>query len=425
MSQNILKVLPELIEAGVVTQDEAERIRLYYQSKSLGNSGRLIIAFGILGALLIGMGILLLIAHNWDNFTKPVKISFALAPLLIGQLVCAFALIKKNDNQTWRESSALFLFFAIAASISIVSQVYHIHGTLEGFLLVWIILSIPIVYVMQSSMTSLLVIGTATWYACEVSYFGYPSHIAWYYWPMMTALVPFYFRLMKLHRGNFFYFHSWLLVISLTISLGMFGKAQDQLMLIAYISLFSVFLLLGEMTIVAKGKLLSNAFLIVGNVGAVILLLTLTEDYTWKRISHSGLTLEAEFYSSIVVSMAAATLLFVSIRQRGVSGINPMSYIFIVFIGLYFTGMSFPITAQVLVNILLLLVGVFTVKRGADEDSLLIMNYGLLVITALIMLRFFDSNLSFVIRGILFIAMGIAFFTTNFWMMKKRKKQQL
>ena len=61
------------------------------------------------------------------------------------------------------------------------------------------------------------------------------------------------------------------------------------------------------------------------------------------------------------------------------------------------------------------------IKKGVDEDSLLILNYGLLVITALVICRFFDTNLSFVLRGLLFIVVGAGFFAANYLLIRKRK----
>ena len=91
---------------------------------------------------------------------------------------------KKTDERAWREGAAVFLFFAIAISISIVSQVYNIEGDLGGFLFIWMCLALPIAYVLRSSVASLLFIVGITWYACEVGYFSASL------WPL-SALLDF------------------------------------------------------------------------------------------------------------------------------------------------------------------------------------------------------------------------------------------
>ena len=42
-------------------------------------------AFGILGAVLIGGGIILLLAHNWEQLGRPARVAVAFAPLVLSQ----------------------------------------------------------------------------------------------------------------------------------------------------------------------------------------------------------------------------------------------------------------------------------------------------------------------------------------------------
>ena len=109
----ILKDINELVQAGVISNKEAGNIRDYYRDKGELSNNRLFIVFGILGAILVGLGFILIIAHNWDEISKIAKTSFAFLPLLLGQILCAFTLIKKQDSVVWKESATAFLFFAV------------------------------------------------------------------------------------------------------------------------------------------------------------------------------------------------------------------------------------------------------------------------------------------------------------------------
>jgi hypothetical protein len=75
----------------------------------------------------------------------------------------------------------------------------------------------------------------------------------------------------------------------------------------------------------------------------------------------------------------------------------------------------------ILTNFFVLAIGILTIREGAKQNHLGILNYGLLIITALVICRFFDTDLSFILRGILFMLVGAGFFAANYWMMKKRK----
>jgi uncharacterized membrane protein len=419
MPQHLIKDLPELTKAGLITEEQAINISHYYHEKSKHSPNRLVMVFGILGALLVGLGIILIIAHNWDDLSKPLKLFFALLPLVLGQGLCAYTLYRKSDNPVWREASSVFLLFAIGASITMVSQIYNIQGSLAGFLLVWTLLSIPLVYLLRSSMTSLLVICGITWYACSLSYFEYPTEVAWYYWLMIGALIPYFMLLIK-KDSNFFHFHTWFLSLSIIITLGMFGSDGEYLF-IAYVSLFCVYILLGGMKPFSDGSLASNGLLITGSLGLTGLLLVLTFDSIWVHIYKTELAMNTEVVVSLLVSAFALLILMYEVRKKRIAGVNPKAWVFLIFILIFMTSRLQPDTAQWLTNILVLSMAIATTWRGAQQDNMLILNYGLLIMTALVLCRFFDTDLSFIIRGILFMVVGASFFAANYWMVKRRK----
>jgi uncharacterized membrane protein len=243
----IHKDLEELVENQIISKNTAQDIQAYYQSKKTSPQKRLFIVFGILGAILIGLGINLIIAHNWDDFSRPVKAFFAFLPLVLGQLACLYVILKKYESTAWREGSSAFLFFAVGASISLISQIYNIPGDLSSFLLTWAFLTLPLIYVMNSSITSLLFIAGITWYACETEYWSYPKEEAWFYWGLLLAALPHYFVLYKNKpKSNFITFHNWMVSLSVIISLGSLSGNYPQLMYIAYISLFGLLFLIGN-----------------------------------------------------------------------------------------------------------------------------------------------------------------------------------
>jgi uncharacterized membrane protein len=428
MSKQVIKELPGLVQAGVISEETANRIEKYYAHQPNQSVNRLFIVFGILGSLLVGMGIVLIIAHNWDILPKIAKLAIGLFPLLIGQLVCAYVLLKKPEAKAWREGAGAFLFFAIAISISIVSQVYNIEGDLGGFLFIWMCLALPIAYVLRSSFVSLLFIVGITWYACEEGYFNYPYNHAPYYWAFLAAIIPFYYHefIRRGLKNNFFYFHSWFFVLSLTICLGTLADQNEDLIMIAYMSLFSAFVIVSQLNIFETNRVLTNAYLVVGSLGVVILLLMLSFEWYWEEIGNErtyDIPIQTEYMGAAIVSLVCCGLLFLLSKEKNWKEINSKSYSFILFIILYRIGLSAPMISQFLVNVLILTLAIYTIRDGALRNHLGILNYGLLIITALIGCRFFDTDLTFVVRGLLFIAVGVGFFAANYYMIQKRKQR--
>ncbi len=425
----ILKDLDELIENQIITKETADNIIFYYKSKKVSPQKRLFIVFGILGAILVGLGINLIIAHNWDDFSRPVKAFFAFLPLVLGQLACLFVILKKYKSTAWREGASIFLFFAVGASISLISQIYNIPGDLSSFLLTWALLTLPLIYVMNSSITSLLYIAGITWYACETEYWTYPQREAWFYWGLLLAALPHYYLLYKNKpKSNFITFHNWMVSLSVIICLGSLAEVYSDLMFIAYMSLFGLLFLIGNFKHFKSQKLINNAFLVTGSLGSVIVLLILSFDWYWDELSFNELSslstlISPEFIASLLISGLAVALLIRELRAKDFDKVNSLNWAFLAFILIFFIGLATEF-AYVLINLLILAIGLLHVREGAKKDHLGILNFGLLVITILTVCRFFDENISFVIRGILFVSAGAGFFVANYLIIKRRRENE-
>ena len=145
----------------------------------------------VLGATLVGLGTILIIAHNWDDLGRTVKTVFAFIPLLAAQLACWFALYRKPEKIAWRESASVFLVLSVGACMAMVSQIFNLGGELSDFLLVWIAVCIPVVYVMNSGMAAVLSVAGITWYGSLVGYEHYPTQKPWMYLLLMATILPF------------------------------------------------------------------------------------------------------------------------------------------------------------------------------------------------------------------------------------------
>ena len=169
MSSKIKRALPELVENGIITEEIAQNINNYYETTSESNPNRLFIVFGILGATLVGLGIILIMAHNWDDFPKSIKLALAFAPMLIGQFILGYGIVK-GKSMVWKEAATACLFFAVGACIAIVSQVYHVSGDIESYLLAWVVLCTPLLYVTKSKAAIILHLVFCTYFAVEVNF---------------------------------------------------------------------------------------------------------------------------------------------------------------------------------------------------------------------------------------------------------------
>lgn len=424
------KDIDELKEAGVISEEVAQDIRAYYAHEKGFSTHRLFMVFGVLGAILVGLGIILIIAHNWDDLSRTVKTIFAFIPLIAGQILCGYARFVKKESSVWRESASAFLCFAVAASISLISQIYNIPGNLSGFLLVWMLLSIPLIYIMDVSIVSIIGIIVITWYACETSYWHYPIQNSYLYWVIMGVLIPHYLKLFKTRPdNNSIFFHHWLIPISLIIVLGTLAEDHGTLMSVAYMNLFGMLYLLGSRGALAAQANSRNGFKVAGILGMIVLLLMFSFDAFWEAVlklpsESKGLMFSPELWVTIGLMILAVGLLALRWKEQGKgTPFDPFLWVFCAFAVLFLIGLYTKIPV-VLINVLLLALGIYKIWEGNRRDHLGVMNFGLLIIIALVICRFFDTDLTFVVRGLMFITVGAGCFLANYQLLKRRKAHE-
>lgn len=417
----MIKDIPQLVDAEVISQATADRIIDYYQNKKSNSTNRLFAVFGILGAILVGLGSILLVAHNWDELSRTIKSIFAFFPLVIGQLLCVFSLVKRQESTAWREGTAVFLIFAVGASIALVSQIYNMPGSMTTYLLTWMLLTIPLIYVLNSSVTSLLCIIGITYYAFTSNHLPQLSGETNYYWILLIAIIPHYYMLlMRRPQSNSTNLHNWLIPLSVMVAFGRVIKMEWELMIVAYYCLFSLLYFIGNLRFFKSHKLRNNGYKILGFVGSIVLLFILSFDWVWDKLRDDYSLSSSGMLVIILITMLALGGIVVRLRTKSLREIKPISLMFIPFLITFVIGLELPVSV-LLINVIVFVIGILTIMDGARQINLGVLNTGLLIISILIACRFFDTDISFVTGGLLFVSVGIGFFVTNYWMLKKRK----
>ena len=418
--------LDDLVEAGIIDEQTATNI-LAFQAKETANvPNRLGIVLSVLGAMLIGLGIMLIVAHNWDNFSRPIKTVLAFLPMIIGQIACGYTLYRQKENRAWREGSATFLFFTVGACIGMVSQIYNLEGELGSFLLTWMLLVLPLIYLMQSSIVSLLYLGGITWYATNCGYAN--NYEPYLYWGLLAMAMPHYYRLYQNSpNSNAFNYHSWAITLSVLVTLGLWAKDATVLMWVAYVSLLALYFLIGCQFFFRNKRSINNPYLLLGLFGTIALFLGFTfhgywEEVVGEKMNWRGILTHQEFWVSLVL-VASSLYLFLKLNPlENFNKISPIPFGFILFLGVFFIGYNYPYIGMILSNLFVLSIGAFYIYRGNELNRLGILNLGMLTLAALIICRFFDLDLSFVTRGVLFVLVGIGFFITNYQLIKRREQ---
>jgi len=140
--------------------DEATAARLAERYGAAG--GRLswgILLAGVFGAFLTGLGVIALVAANWDEFGKAARTALALAPVLACGAAAMGCAAKGKSGAAVMEPLGVLWMAAVAAGSTIVAQTYQIGDSVAGLLLFIAALSALVPFATRS------MAATAAWAA--------------------------------------------------------------------------------------------------------------------------------------------------------------------------------------------------------------------------------------------------------------------
>ena len=155
--------LPEWERQGLVTTSAATVLRDRYRVEPRAGLAQMVV--GALGALLIGTGLIAVLAYNWDDFPRWVRLVLAFGPLAASQAISWWVLWKNDGATPWmRESAALLQTLAIGAAMALVSQIYNLPGQWTDLVFWWCVVAVPLAWVLKSDAAAMAyLIGVAVW----------------------------------------------------------------------------------------------------------------------------------------------------------------------------------------------------------------------------------------------------------------------
>ena len=127
-------------EAKLITAKQSAAIWEFEQNKGCGRAR---LAFLLLGIFCIGLGLIGLIASNWQAIPDSVKLigCFTLLAVVLSTAYGA----DTRQKETVFEMMLFAGFIMVGATIGLVSQIYHLPADIDKGLLTWAFISLPLV----------------------------------------------------------------------------------------------------------------------------------------------------------------------------------------------------------------------------------------------------------------------------------------
>lgn len=409
--------LPELIEKGVLTPEAADNLKEHYGPGEDKSKPTFLLVFGLIGVLLVGLGIILLIAHNWAQLTRINRLLLSAGLLVAGQLAAGVTLYWKLESRVWRESAAMLHMLSIGAVLALVGQTYHLTGDTDMFILTWMLLSLPLMYLLRASSVSVLYLLGVTYWSASVSSPAEKQFV----WLLLALALPYYWRQLRHDRhANATAILSWVWNICFY---GCFTAAFNSYLHafrpIVYSALFSLNYMLGALYLQnLPGSRLP--FQAIGLAGGILTTYILTYYSYWDRLNVGTAPAAAIIMVMILLLLTTGGIAYM-LKQTGQKYLPFVVAPLIISSGYLLQSVDTSGTAAtLLLNSYLLLLGILVIRDGSRQHSIGQVNAGMLLVTLLVVSRFLDANLSFIIRGVVFVCLGIGFLIVN-WLMVRQK----
>lgn len=422
---------------GVVSAETAATLRARYATEqSMGSTwGRIILT--VFGVSLLGLGLIALLAANWESLTRPMRVVLAFLPLLISVGLYGIGVVKDWHSRAFLEPLGAFWGLSIGVGISLIAQTYQISGSPENFALTWSLLLLPVVWATQAVLPVIgYYVGLLVW----VSLFKIADGFVCHYWFFALLGIPVIRDVVRATacgiRGQLML---WGAVGTALAALGITLEKQiPGLWIIIYTSIFSLLWLLG---IRIEGNETRGVFhaplRTLGGVGLFVMLYLLMFQWPWSfeygfralESYRSWVTWSYDLALS-VAAPAAATAAWVMVwrgtQQEAWSWMQLLwGSAFIVVAGIYVLSWvcmseAHGHWASVLVLAYLSLLGLGTLLTGIRCRALAQVKWGVYVLVLIVLGKFFSSEMSFTTKGVAFIACGTVLLLCSLYTRKGR-----
>ena len=167
-TQPDIEMLGKLSETFGVSLEEliyGKKHNTALETQKPDHNSTLIIVFSILGTLLAGAGLVLIFINFWQKMPVLFKSVLSFLPLIAGQAAGIFVLFRKKDKIPWCEGAGVLWCAGIAATLTMIYNIFNMGFYWEALLVIEAVLIIPVILLLKC------VAPLAVFYGCTLAWF--------------------------------------------------------------------------------------------------------------------------------------------------------------------------------------------------------------------------------------------------------------
>lgn len=420
----LLRETKSWVRSGIITADQADQITGLYPAD---NKNRLIPVLLLLGAILLGTGIILFFAANWQLIPKWGKISLVVVPLALFHLA---ALVTHANYPFLSRTLTLLGCIMFGSGIWLIAQIFHINAHFPNGMLFWLLGVLPVAVLLREELPlGLSALLLASWALAEHS---------------SSPLIIFV--AMMLFGGVFYLAYnlrsSFVLAVTL-ISAAIFANTEIYLILAdnyrfneAGSLIPFVLLLLGSAYVYMSKHPINEhigdfpliyKFLGVTLTGAALFIMSLeffAHDFVKLRQSGAGYVLFWVLYIAVAFLGAYA----ISRRSTDIKEVLKENYAWLAVDALIFILLLIPfkeMTLMVGLNLFMFIWALLIIISAYQKQSSLFFILGMIAFYLYVLLEYFNFFWQSLPKSLFFIAGGIVLVLCGALMERQRRKAVL
>jgi uncharacterized membrane protein len=415
------------LKDGIITENQSERLRTCYPLPPDKAWGKMI--FSSMGAVIFGLGVILLIAYNWYEMHRFVKLSLIFLALAAAH-GSAFYLGKKSSSfSALKESLHLLGTMLFGAGIWLVAQIYNINAHYPTGFLIWSLGALLLGWTLPSVAQGIIVSVLLTiWTISEGVSFNNYSPVPWII--IVLSLFPL---AVSLRSGMLLFSAAGAFLISISQACGGISGTLVMPVLFLCSALFlSLSLLVRDRNLPAS---FSRVFSLYGNIiyFVFIYILTFPKAIDGLLSVHFDKPLSSQYFMTFFLFAAVPwTILIIRTIKEPVRTKKSRPDYFAVPISLLvvFLRTLSPIHmnnwgSAAVFNGIFLIHCILLISYGCRTIRLRYAVSGCLFLSALLFARYTDLFESLLARSFVFLVMGAFVFTVGIYYSKSKKEKQV
>ena len=124
---------------GVIDTSQLQSIKSLYPQQIKKSQPWALVIFSGIGAVIIGLGIILLFAYNWDKMSKYAKLAIVFGSLIFSHIIGITLFLRTQRFKGIGEAVCLLGTMLFGAGIWLIAQIYHIEEHYPNAFLLWAI----------------------------------------------------------------------------------------------------------------------------------------------------------------------------------------------------------------------------------------------------------------------------------------------